>query len=767
MSRLATIDTTMIDHRTTEERIGSWLGEMSADPRLVHVHRVPPREARFDTLAVPLPERIACMIPTGGLWSHQAHAIDAVRAGRSVVVATGTASGKSLCYQIPIAESVTRPVRPGTALVLFPTKALAHDQLRGFGSFGLPQLIAAPYDGDATPEMRKWARTTGRVILTNPEMLHHGILPNHRKWSTFLGRLTHIVVDEAHSLRGVFGSHTAHVLRRTVRLAQHYGADPVFVFTSATVGAPEELASELSNRKVEAITDDGSPSGERVVALWQPNPDPSDPTSPFRSTIGEAGRIAASLVDDGLATLVFCESRRATETLAGTLRDRITGGHDRVRAYRSGYLPTERRQIEAELSSGTVDCVVATSALELGIDIGGLDATVLCGIPGTVASLWQRVGRSGRRGGPSLAVVVAGDDQLDQWILAHPAEALARAPERAVVNVANPMVVDAHVACAAHERPLSHRDEEHWPDLLDDAVLRGVRSEDLRLLRRGPDLVAVYDGGRWPSSLVGLRAAGGEPFRIVDRSGTLIGTVDAARVCQQSHPGAVYLHQGRPWLVTQLDLVDRRVVVESNDGETTTQARTRASTVVLEEHDVTRVGRAGLSLGLVEVTRQVVGYQIRRVADRTVIGEEPLDLPPTTTITTSVWYTFDQGLIRSSGLEERQLPGALHAVEHAAIGMLPLFTICDRWDVGGLSTASAEDTGLPTVFVHDAVSGGAGIAPLAFHASPRHLAATLDLIRACRCATGCPACIQSPKCGNGNEPLDKAGAILLLAGTLA
>ena len=718
------------------------------------------------SLAQPLPASLDGILPPGGLWSHQCEAIDLVRQGQSVVVATGTASGKSLCYQVPIAESVVGGLRGGTSLLLYPTKALAQDQLRSFGQLGVPGLKAATYDGDASREQRTWARANANVILTNPEMLHHGLLPHHGKWATFLKRLDYVVVDELHVLRGIFGTHVAHLLRRLRRACARYGSDPTFVFSSATIGDPEVLATELCGKEVTAVTDDGSPCAERRIALVQPaliDPDRGIRQSPATETI----RAVTELVLGGQRVIAFCASRALTERVAmGVARSLPPQLADTVRPYRSGYLAAERREIEDELAQGSLRAVVATSALELGVDISGLDATVLCGFPGTIASLWQQIGRSGRSGRASLSVLVAGEDQLDQWFVNHPEDLFHRAPEPVVVNVENPNIRDPHLGCAAFETPLKPADERWWPDI-DEGVRRSVLADEMRIR---PDHHheprAVWAGRGMPFHRIGLRSASAGEVRILDADGELIGTVEDARAPNLVHPGAVYLHRGRPWKVTELDLDHRIAHVEPHDGHTYTQARSDISIEVLDAGSVKPVGEAVLHLGVVRVTTQVVGYQVSEIGARHPLSSHDLHLPPQELETTAIWYEWDPELIRRTGIKPHALPGALHAAEHAAIGILPLFTICDRWDVGGVSIAAAPQSGLPTVFIHDGYPGGAGVADLAFAAADRHLAATAQVLEGCGCSTGCPSCVQSPKCGNGNEPLDKWAALALLTNTL-
>ncbi len=755
------------------DEIAALLTELGSDGRLVHLERLPGRPPRTAATSAPVSAALRTALGIDELWTHQARAIDLLRSGRSVVLATGTGSGKSLCYQVPIAEAATAPVRSGTALLLYPTKALAQDQLRAFLDLRLPRLQAATYDGDASREQRAWARNRANVVLTNPEMLHHGILPHHARWARFLGRLQYVVVDELHVFRGIFGTHMAHVLRRLRRLCAHYGSAPTFVFTSATIGAPGRLAHELSGVDVVEVTDDGSPQGERLFALW--NPPLVDERGTRVSAGSEAAGVAAALVRADRRTIVFSRSRKGTELLAADLRRRLPSSlRDTVRPYRSGYLAEERRVIEDDLFEGRLRAVVATSALELGIDVSGLDACVLAGFPGTVASMWQQAGRAGRAHRSGVTVLVAGDDQLDQWLMRHPTEVFRRTPEPAVVNPTNPFVLHPHLECAAFERPLTPYDERFWPDALDGAVRELVLDDRLSIRRRDPTHratpLAVWNGSGWPSHGIGLRASSSAEVKIVqlddgdDRR--LVGTVDHSRAPDLVHTGAVYLHQGATYRVTELDLDGHVAVVEPCDGEEYTVPRSTISFRVLATDAARTVGRARLALGTIEVASQLTGFQRFDTRTRVSLGREPLELDPVVLRTRAVWYTIDPQLLEEAGLDPARVPGALHAVEHAAIGLLPLFTICDRWDVGGVSTERHIDTSLPTITIYDGHAGGAGIAELAYEAADRHLSATLEAIEACPCSDGCPSCVQSPKCGNGNEPLDKDGARRLLAATL-
>lgn len=770
-----------------QQRIDSLIDAWSGDPRVVHVERLPGRPARLAETRTPLHPLVASRLAGRPLWSHQARAIDLARSGRSVAVATSTSSGKSLCYQIPAIESALEHRR--STLMLFPTKALARDQLRSFVEWDIPGVVAAAYDADCTPAERAWARDNADVLLTNPEMLHQSILANHRRWAAFLNRLELVVLDELHVLRGVFGSHAAQVLRRLRRLAATYGRSPRFVFTSATIGDPGRLASQLCGLDVRTITHDGSPSGPRTIVLWNPRvatpsarPLDADAHAAAHgerrvrrrpSVHGEAAGIAADLVTAGMQTLVFCRSRRTSELVAEEIRRRVdqtapgaAGYDERIRSYRAGHLPEERREVEAALSDGRLSCVVATTALELGIDVGGLDAVVLDGYPGTISSFRQQVGRSGRGRRPSLAVLVAGHDQLDQWMARHPSQLTGRQPEPAVVNLDNPNVFVPHLACAAQEHPLGEEDRALWPDQLDEGVRRLVLSDRASVRRRRGERVAVWTGRGAPAPTIRLRSACAGTVRILDVGEHLIGTVEAARAAAAVHPGAVYLHQGRAWMVVELDLDRGIAVVEPTDGGTYTLTRAATSIRILDVSATGHVGGAELRLGTVEVTNQVLGFQTRSVDTHEILGRAELDLAPTQVVTRAVWYRFPPDLVDRAGVAGRELHGALHAVEHAAIAILPLFTICDRSDVRGTSTAWSEDADGPTVVIHDSQGGGAGIAELAFGAAEQHMAVTLQVIDECSCDHGCPSCVQSPSCGYGNDPLDKDGARRLLRSML-
>lgn len=740
--------------------------------RLTHVELVPARRGRSTYWPDWVPPLVIDRLVLAGVeapWTHQVEAAELAVAGRSVIVATGTASGKSLAYLLPVLSMLEAGQR-ATALYLAPTKALAADQLRAVQALGLGDVRPASYDGDTPPAERDWVRAHANLVLTNPDMLHRVLLPGHARWAAYLRRLRYVVVDECHAYRGVFGSHVAQVLRRLRRICARYGAAPTFLLASATVADPAQSAGRLVGGPVAAVTDDGSPRGATDFALWEPPPleGGGENEAPLRrSATAEAAELLADLVADGTRTLAFLRSRRGAEAVALSARRVLAEADpelaDRVAAYRAGYLPEERRALESRLQSGELLGLAATSALELGVDVAGLDAVVLAGFPGRVASVWQQAGRAGRAGQHALAVLVAQDDPLDSYLVHHPDALFGRPVEATVLDPDNPHVLAPHLCAAAAELPLTEAEVSRFGPAA-PAVLAGL--VDQGLLRRRPA------GWFWTrreraSDLADLRGIGGSPVRIVEAAtGRLLGTVDAAAAHSTVHVGAVYLHQGEPYLVRSLDLTDRVALVDPDDPDyfTTTRERTEISIVETLRGQSHRY--AGLSFGTVDVTTQVVGYLRRRLLTGEVLAEVALDLPRRELRTRAVWWTAAAALLARAQLEPAAVPGAAHAAEHAAIGLLPLFATCDRWDIGGVSTAMHRDTGAATVFVHDGSPGGAGFAERGYAAGPAWLRATLGAISACGCEAGCPSCVQSPKCGTGNSPLDKAGAARLLEALL-
>jgi DEAD/DEAH box helicase domain-containing protein len=742
--------------------------------RLTHTEVLPPREGtRLDWPAWTPPELRERWRERGvdAPWAHQVEAAEAARSGRHVVVATGTASGKSLAFQLPALTAVLESRRPNgrrgaTVLYLSPTKALAQDQLAALASLKVPGLAACTHDGDSPREQRDWARDNAEYVLTNPDMLHHSLLPGHARWAGFFSRLRFVVVDECHHYRGVFGAHVALVLRRLRRVAASYGASPTFVFASATVADPATSAGRLAGLPVESVTDDRSAKGQVTLGLWEP---------PFTSYAGENGApvrrsataevadLMADLVAGGVRTLAFVRSRKGAEAVAltaGRLLDEAVPGLSRtVAAYRGGYLPEDRRRLESDLREGRLLGVAATNALELGIDVAGLDAVLMAGFPGTRAAMWQQAGRAGRSGADALAVLVARDDPLDTYLVTHP-EALVGAPvEATVFDPGNPYVLGPHLCAAAAELPLTEADLPLFGDRARDGVDALTAAG---MLRRRP-AGWFWTDHRRATDLADLRSTGGRPLDLVEReTGRVIGTVDHGSAHGTVHEGAVYLHQGETYLVRSLDLDDHVAVLERADPPYSTSAREVTDIAVLDEETAEPWGDARLAFGSVRVTHQVVSYLKRRVPSGEVVAEEPLDLPERVLDTRAVWWTVPASLLDAAGLAQADLPGAAHAAEHASIGLLPLFATCDRWDIGGVSTALHPDTGQLTVFVYDGHPGGAGFAEHGFHQAAAWLTATRETIASCRCETGCPSCVQSPKCGNGNHPLDKQGAVRLL-----
>ena len=748
----------------------------SGESPLRHVTTLPARAATVVDWPAWVPDQLRVSLAGLGVsapWAHQIAVAELARAGRHVVVATGTASGKSLAYQLPVLSELLAD-SGATALYLAPTKALAADQIRAVDALGLAAVRPAGYDGDTPMAERDWVRSHARWVFTNPDMLHHGLLARHDRWARLLRRLRFVVIDECHAYRGVFGSHVALLLRRLRRVAARYGATPVFVLASATAADPAASASRLTGLDTVAVTEDGSPCGERTIALWEPpllDELSGENGAPVRRSAGaESARLLADLVLEGARTLVFVRSRRGAELTALGAQRTLTAAAAgdlacRVAAYRAGYLAEERRALEAALDAGDLLGVASTNALELGVDIAGLDAVVLAGYPGTRASFWQQAGRAGRAGSAALVVFVARDDPLDTYLVHHSAALLGAAVEATVLDPTNPYVLRPQLACAAAELPLT----EACLDSLGGDVARAVVGELVAegVLRRRPGGWFWTAARRRPHPEVDIRGSGGAQVAVVEAdTGRLLGTVDAGSACTAVHPGAVYLHRGDSFVVDELDFDSGIALVHPEEPSWHTSARSVTDIRVVSVLDLRRCGGVSVALGEVKVTAQVVGY-LRRLPSGQVLDTVPLELPASTLRTRAVWFTISEAVLAAAGLAPGAWPGALHAAEHAAIGLLPLVATCDRWDIGGVSTARHPDTGQPTVFVHDGHPGGAGFADRAHAALAPWLTATMDAIAACECPAGCPSCVQSPKCGNANDPLDKAGAITVLDAVLA
>jgi DEAD/DEAH box helicase domain-containing protein len=723
---------------------------------LAYLTTEPSREPR----TAPFPDELNPMLRAAlagqgieELYEHQAEAWTATRAGGHVIVTTGTASGKTLAFNLPVLDTLATEPK-NRALYLYPTKALSQDQARALSELAVPGVRTAIYDGDTPQEQRPQIRKGANLILTNPDMLHIGVLPRHDLWADVLHNLRYVVVDEAHVYRGVFGSHVANVLRRLRRLARIYGAEPQFIFASATIANPGELAYSLLGENAIVVGDDAAPRAERTIALW--NPELLDAELGLRaSALGDAARLLASFVERDLRTICFAKSRKAAELVHRMAADRVDATTaKRLAPYRAGYTPQQRRDIERRLVGGELLGVSCTDALELGIDIGLLDCAISVGFPGTVASLRQQWGRAGRRG-HGLAVMVASEDALDQYFMREPEMLLGRRVEAAILDHANPRVLDGHVAAAAFEAPVDDADRA---TLGDAALDRAPHIPELRHTPRG----WVWAGKDFPAARTSLRSSTPDAFTVIDATtGSLLGIVERERAYSTVHAGAVYLHMGEQWLVRELDLVARHAVVEPFSGDWYTQVKKETSTDIDEPLRAERRLGLNLTFGRVSVTEQVVSYQRKSIRDQSTIDTVALDLPATTFDTEAVWYVPSARHL--DGLEAMPtLLSSLHAAEHSMIALLPLWAMCDRWDIGGLSTNLHQDTGEPTVFIYDGHPGGVGIAERGFDQFEGWVADTVRMLQGCPCERGCPSCVQSPKCGNLNEWLDKAGSLTLL-----
>jgi len=736
--------------------------ELLAGEELAYLTTEPARAARSARLPDELDDRVRKALSARGvdeLFRHQRDAWDAVARGEHVVIATGTASGKTLAFNLPVLDALA--CDPKTrALYLYPTKALAQDQARALAELKVPNVRSAIYDGDTPSEQRWQIRKWSNLILTNPDMLHVGVLPHHDRWGDVLSNLAFVVIDEAHVYRGVFGSHVGNVLRRLRRLAHVYGAEPRFLLASATIANPGELARALLGVEATVVDDDGAPRAERTIALWNP-PLLDEELGQRASALGEASRLLAGLVERERRTLAFGKSRKTAELVHRFTVERL-GDRElakRLSPYRAGYTPAQRREIERRLVEGELLGVAATDALELGIDVGLLDAVISVGFPGTVASLRQQWGRAGRRD-HGLAVLVASEDALDQYFMREPETLLNRRVEAAILDHTNPRVLDGHVRSAAFEAPLDDADR----GILGDAALeRAAELPELKKTPRG----YVWNGRDYPAARVPLRSTSPDAFTIVDvESGSMLGLVERERAYSTVHQGAVYLHLGEAFHVLELDLEARAALVQPFSGDWYTQAKKETNTAIEETLRSERRLGLELSFGRVSVTEQVVAYQRRSIRGGEPIDLIALDLPETTFDTEAVWYLPEDDQLGAS-VKMPKLLGTLHAAEHAMIAILPLWAMCDRWDIGGLSTNVHFQTGRPTVFVYDGHSGGVGITQRGFDVFESWVEDTAKLLAGCPCDHGCPSCVQSPKCGNLNEPLDKAGALELLENMLA
>lgn len=686
------------------------------------------------------------------LYRHQAKAVDHVRSGRHVVVATPTASGKTLVYNLPLMEKVLENPK-ARAIYLFPLKALAQDQLRLFQSLasdGGIRATAAIYDGDTSAwHRRKIRQAPPHVLLTNPEMLHLSLLPFHHKWEALFANLEMVVVDEVHTYRGVMGSHMAQVFRRLQRICRYYGANPVFVFSSATVSNPAELAGRLTGLEVKTVTRSTAPRGRRHVVFVD------SPDGPARTTI----LLLKAALHRGLRTIVYTQSRKMAELISMWARSSAGAFGDRISAYRAGFLPEERRAIEAGLARGDLLAVISTSALELGIDIGDLDLCLLVGYPGTIVATWQRGGRVGRGGQDSALVMIAGEDALDQYFMRNPQDFMHRPPEAAVVNPYNSRILEKHLVCAAAELPL----DTHEPLMQDPAFQKAAAALEKKgaLLQSG-DGNEIYSSRMSPHRHVDLRGSGSQLTIFEKRTGDNLGSIDAHRAFRETHPGAIYLHNGVTYIVDDLDPATASVQVSRAGVNYYTRVKAHKDTEILEIYDTRAVAGTRFYTGRLRVIDQVTGYDMWRIRGHSKINSMPLDLPPHVFETEGLWFTFPMAVRKAAESRQMHFMGGIHAIEHAAIGIFPLLVMADRNDLGGISMTFHPQVDSAAVFIHDSVPGGAGLTRQAFGRAADLLEYTLKIIRSCPCENGCPSCVHSPKCGSGNRPIDKAAAVFLL-----
>jgi len=755
--------------------ITAFLNHLESQPtyngQIAHIEHIPSREASYAELDEPLVAELQdCLNEHGlsSLYAHQAEAVNRARQGKNVMVATSSASGKTLCYNIAVLQAVLTE-SGSRALYLFPTKALAQDQLRNLHQLFCPRLLpvedVATFDGDTPRAERAEIKKHAKIILTNPDMLHVGILPNHQSWTGLLRHLRYVVIDEAHTYRGVFGSHVACVLSRLRRLCSVYGSNPQFICCSATIANPGEHARGLTGLPCEVVDGDGSPRGRKDFIFWNP-PLIDEAKSARRSANSEATNLFSELVSHGSRTLTFARTRRLTELIYIYSKKRLAevdySLSRLIKPYRAGYLPEDRRRIERELFGGKLLGVVATNALELGIDSGGLEATVLAGYPGSIASTWQQAGRSGRSQGESLSFLVALDNPLDQYFMRHPDYFFQKGFEHVLVNPSNPYILRAHLLCAAWEWPLNGDDEKIFGSAFNQEreVLEGQGR-----LRKRKNRWYLSPSIAYPAQSINIRSTSGENFAVVDTAtGSLLETVESSVAFFQIHPGAIYLHQGEAYLVTRLDLTSHIAYAEPTKSNYYTQTKELEDLRIVKVKQRKTIGRANVHLGEVEVTNTVVGFKKKAQFTEEVIGEEPLDLPPQTFPTVALWFDLPPQAIARIVNAQLDIAGGLHAAEHAAIGILPLFALCDRNDIGGVSTPLHPDTGKAQIFIYDAYPGGIGIAEKGFDMIAELWQATLRVIAECPCREGCPSCVQSPKCGNNNKPLDKAAAKIILEG---
>jgi DEAD/DEAH box helicase domain-containing protein len=739
--------------------------------QIVHIERIAHQSAAFGMLDNPLHPALQARLESLGipaLYGHQAGALNAILAGKNVIVSTASASGKSLCYQLATLEALLHD-KGSRALYLFPTKALAQDQLRSLRQIlgdvkDLAHLLrpgaVATFDGDTPQDERANIRRQARVLLSNPDMLHLGILPNHQSWARFLANLKYVVIDETHIYRGVFGSHVANVMRRLRRLCTFYGSNPQFICCSATIANPQEHGQNIVGLPFEAVTEDGSPHGEKYFVFWNP-PVTDEAKTNRRSPNSESAFLLGQLVQKEIRSLVFVSTRRLAELIYLYAQEQLPHSlKDKISPYRAGYLPEDRRRIERRFFEGELLGLVATTALELGINVGDLDATVLTGYPGSIASAWQQAGRSGRSTHSSLSFLVALQNPLDQYLMRNPDFFFSMNFDNAIINPDNPYILKPHLLCAAWEKPVEHSDQEFFGS---NAGARLAELEEEGRLRRRHEKWHPAPSISYPAQDINIRSTSGQNYAIIDgREGHLLETVEASVAFFMIYPGAIYLHQGDSYLIKELDLVRRIAWAEQCHVDYYTQTTEIHDIRILKTLQEKDCQGVKVYFGDVDVSITVAGFKRRKQFTDELMTEELLDLPKQNFPTKALWFDLPQEAARKIASGSLDFHGGLHACEHAAIGILPLFALCDRNDIGGVSTPFHPDTGRAQVFIYDAHPGGIGISEKGFEMITDLWRATLKAVRECPCTDGCPACVQSPKCGNNNQPLDKQAAIILL-----
>ncbi len=714
-----------------------------------YIHPIKPLYMNLD-----LDEKLRTIFKDRGIklfYSHQVKTIDLIRQGENVVLMTPTASGKSLAYNIPVLESITDNLDT-KSLYIFPLKGLEQDQLKNLnelsGALGINNA-GDVYDGDTTAHKRKKIRESlPNVVFTNPDMLHLAILPFHRKWQDFFRHLRYIVIDEIHTYRGVFGSNVAQIFRRLRRICDYYGSKPQFFAASATIANPDKLAEELIGLPFIVIDESGAPSAGKLFFF----------VNPIESPYGIATRLFVQCMRAGLRTIVFTKARKITELIYTWSLNYAPEIKEKISPYRAGFLPKERREIETKLFNGELLGVISTSALELGVDIGGLDCCILCGYPGSVSSTWQRAGRVGRHGQESLVILVAIQDALDHYFIRHPDAFFEKSHEAAVIDPGNKNIIKKHIPCAAVELPLSLKDSIYDMDKLMPVIDELVRE---KVLSKGKKRDIWFSTNRRPHREVGIRAIG-ERFMLVSESGRAIGELSGGRVFKEAFPGAIYLHRGRQYKIIELDIQKKKAVCSPVNLQYYTQALSKETTEIIEEREQKEFNKIIFSWGILRITQQIIGYEKKRIYDRKRISRHELDMPEYIFDTEGLWTIIDrktEHVIEENGFD---LAGTLHAVEHASIACMPLFALCDRGDIGGLSHTCFPDFGLPAIFIYDGHEGGVGLSKRAMEIVAEWLKTTQKIIEECPCTYGCPSCIQDPQCGNSNQPLDKKGADFLL-----